>query len=114
MTETQESIESIKYGLCKAMSEKGISPSQFEDIIKHAGVFDIIKDLNPAKAIGPAFTIALGGGALAGIGTAALRHKIEHMGDGTEDSEMRRSRMKIEMYKKMISDLKSDQASLPA
>ena len=113
MNEKQESIDSIKYGLCKAMSEYGISPAQFEEIIsKKAFKLD---DFNPfTKVVSPAFTIALGGGALAGIGTAALRNKVEHMGNGTEDSDMRRSRMKIEMYKKMIADLKSDQAALPA
>jgi len=113
MNDKQESIDSIKYGLCKAISENGLSPSQFEELLNKKA-FDLSK-FNPLTGIvSPAFTIALGGGALAGIGTAALRSKVEHMGTGTEDSEMRRSRMKIEMYKKMIADLKADKSSLPA
>lgn len=113
MNETQESIDSIKYGLCKAMSECGISPSQFDELLSKKALFNL--KFNPVEdVLSPAFAVALGGGALAGIGTAALRHKVENMGEGTEDSDMRRSRMKIEMYKKMITDLKSDQAALPA
>jgi len=113
MNEQQEIIDSVKYGLCQFISENGLSPSQLEEILSKSA-FDL-KSLSPLPgAMGTAFTLALGGGALAGVGTAALRHKVENMGNGTEDSAMRKNRMKIEMYKKMIADLKTDQTALPA
>jgi len=112
MNEIQESTQSIKFGLCKAMSEFGLSPDETEQILKHAGLFGSFSPMD--SVISPAFTVALGGGALAGIGTAMLRSKVEHMGDKTEDESMRKDRMRIEMYKKMISDLKDDQSSMPA
>jgi hypothetical protein len=115
MNEMQESITSIKYGLCKAMSEYGISPSDFEEALSKTAFLDGLSKFNPFSGIiSPAFTIALGGGALAGVGSAVLRKKVEDIGKGTEDSEMRKTRMKIDMYKKMINDLKTDQTSLPA
>jgi len=108
MNDIQESTRSIKFGLCKAMSEFGVSPSETEQLLK-SGAFSPMDSV-----INPAFTVALGGGALAGIGTAMLRSKIENMGSKTEDEKMRKDRMRIEMYKKMISDLKDDQSSMPA
>jgi len=95
------------------MSEVGISPSKFEELLSK-NAFNL-SSLSPlSSGVGAAFTIGLGGGAIAGIGTAALRKKMEDMGKGTEDSEMRKNRMKVEMYKKMINDLKTDQSALPA
>jgi hypothetical protein len=111
----QDDITSIKYGLCKAMSEYGFSPSQLEELLSNKEAMDKValdpKKLNPLGILSPVFTIALGGGALAGVGTAALRHKIDQIGKGTEDRDMRKNRMRVEMYKKMISDLKNDIAA---
>jgi hypothetical protein len=110
MNTAQEAITSIKYGLCQAMSEYGFSPQDVETLLEK-NAFDI-KNLSPLGIMTPAFTLALGGGALAGVGTAALRHKADQIGQGTEDKEMKKSRMKVDMYKKMIADLQNDMATL--
>jgi hypothetical protein len=107
--ELQESTTSVKYGFCKAMSEFGFSPQETEDVLKKVAAPGALAALSVGKnVIGPALGIGVGLGALAGVGTAALRGKVDRMAEGTESKEMRESRMKVEFYKKMISDLKND------
>jgi len=101
---TEEKIKSIKYGLCKAMSESGLSPSEAESILSKSA-FDYTQLMTTPVAF------AIGAGALGGIGTAAARINIEHAIDNEEDSEVRKDKLRVKMYKKMIDDLKADMAA---
>jgi hypothetical protein len=107
--ERQEVATSVKHGFCKAMAESGLSPSETEDILKKTAVAGVFGGISAVKDIlTPMLVTGLGVGALAGVGTASLRSKLENMADGTEDESMRKSRMKVDFYKKMINDLKTE------
>ena len=112
--ELQEMATSIKYGFCQSMAEHGFSPSELETILQKeaSNPVGVFTGLSAAKNfISPLLMAGLGIGAVAGVGTAALRHKLDTMAEGTEDKKMREQRMKIDFYKKMIHDLKTDMAA---
>lgn len=104
---SEQVARSIKFGLCRAMSEHGLTPKQAEDILsKNAGVLDAVKDVGVAI---PLTTAAIGG--LLGVGTAEARHRFEQTLDNNDDPKMRQTKAKLEAYKRMIKDLKNNQVA---
>lgn len=107
----QQAFRSIKLGLCQAMSDFGLSPKEAEEILqKTAGLGDLVKGWIPSPIdLLKNWTLMMGaGGVAAGIGTAALRRKIERTAQGAESPEMRITSEKIKAYKKMIENLKEE------
>jgi len=114
MNTKEEEITSIKYGLCKAISECGLSPSSAENLLlqKSGSLAAILSGINGGSdLITKPVLIGMGVGGVGGIASAILRRKVENIADNTEDSEMRKKRMQIDMYKKMVQDLKSDMSA---
>lgn len=99
---TEQAFRSIKFGLCHAMSEFGLTPKNAEELLEKVAKVDPVDLLK-------SYTLLLGAtGVAAGLGTAALRHKIEQTGSNAETPEMRASNAKITAYKKMIENLKEE------
>jgi len=123
-----------KVHLCKWMADNGITPSELErhigdEIDKNANVItdylsapaDVVKRFIDAGTAGVSgakelATLALitsaGVGTLGGIGTAILRRNIENTQSKTESKEMRKSKMKLDAYRKMIHELETDRAAI--
>jgi len=121
--------EEIKHGLCVSMSYVGILPSELEAALnnttgeekKAEGVFSTVKSVvsSPAAMLSATkdhilslMGLGLAVGAAGGIGTAVARHKLETIANSSEDSEMRKKRMRVEAYSKMVNELKTDMASV--
>ena len=105
---SEQVARSIKFGLCRAMSEHGLTPKQAEDILsKNAFSWGAV-----ARDVGfaiPITTAAIGG--LLGVGTAEARHRFEQTLDNNDDPKMRQTKAKLEAYKRMIKDLKNNQVA---
>lgn len=129
--ELTKRAEEIKHGLCLAMSKVGMYPSELEHSLSYinnaekldkvGGIMGTIKDTVTApfslvsgakEQILGLMGLGLAIGAAGGVGTAVARHKLENIADSSEDEEMRKKRMRIEAYNKMINDLKTDMASV--
>jgi hypothetical protein len=107
-SESEQMARSIKLGLCRAMSEHGLKPKQAEEALKKlANPF-----LGALKNVGmavPITTAALG--AILGVGSAEARHQVEQTLENNDDPKMRQTKSKLEAYKRMIKDLKNNQAA---
>jgi hypothetical protein len=106
--ESEQMARSIKLGLCRAMSEHGLKPKQAEEALnKLANPFlGVLKNVGMAV---PITTAALG--AILGVGSAEARHQVEQTLENNDDSKMRQTKSKLEAYKRMIKDLKNNQAA---
>ncbi len=102
--ESTQMARSIKLGLCRAMSEAGLTPKQADELIseKYANAF---VDLGIKT---PAIISAILGGVI-GVSSAEARHRIEQTINNEEDPEIRQTKSKINAYKRMITDLKNNQ-----
>lgn len=138
--ELEKKAGEVKIELCKWMANNGVLPSTVEKRIgefieskEAAGEgspLGFLSRLNPLGLIGSAAGTAsdfvgsasdlatkallfgAGTGGVLGIGSAILRKDIEDSIDNSENSEMRKKRMKLEAYKKMIRELKTDAAAI--
>lgn len=99
---TEQTFRSIKFGLCKAMSEFGLSPKEAEEFLQKAAKID------PVEALKNWTLLLSAGGVAAGLGTAALRNKIESTAESSESPEMRLTNARIKAYKKMIENFKEE------
>jgi hypothetical protein len=106
--ESEQMARSIKLGLCRAMSEYGLNPKQAEEVLgKIANPF-----LGALKQVGMAIPITTAAlGAVLGIGSAEARHQFEQTLENNDDPKMRQTKAKLEAYKRMIKDLKSNQVA---
>lgn len=105
--ESEQAVRSIKLGLCRAISEHGLTPKQAEEILSQKLAFDFGKlVVEGGKGVGVLSALL---GALVGVGTAAARNKFEQTVDNNEDPEMRQTKSKIDAYTRMVKDLKSNQ-----
>lgn len=106
--ESEQIARSIKLGLCRAMSEHGLKPKQAEEVlVKIAN--PIIKALTGLGMAVPVLGLGLGG--VLGVGSAQARHQFEQTLENNDDPKMRQSKAKLEAYKRMIKDLKNNQAT---
>ena len=104
--ESEQMARSIKLGLCRAMSEHGRKPKQAEEVL--AKIANPI--LGAVKTVGMGIPIAgLAMGGLLGIGSAEARHQFEQTLQNNDDPKIRQTKAKLEAYKRMIKDLKSNQ-----
>lgn len=104
--ESEQMARSIKLGLCRAMSEHGLKPKQAEEVL--AKIANPI--LGAVKTVGMGIPIAgLAMGGLLGIGSAEARHQFEQTLQNNDDPKIRQTKAKLEAYKRMIKDLKSNQ-----
>jgi hypothetical protein len=104
--ESEQMARSIKLGLCRAMSEHGLKPKQAEKVL--AKIANPL--LGAVKTVGmgiPITGLAIGG--LLGIGSAEARHQFEQTIKNNDDPKIRQTKAKLEAYKRMIKDLKSNQ-----
>lgn len=96
-----QAFRSIKLGMCHAMSELGLSPEKAEEALSKIATWDDLL----AK-----YVLVLGAtGTAAGLGSAALRHRMEQTAARADSPEMRITDAKINAYKKMIANLKEDE-----
>jgi hypothetical protein len=106
--ESQQMARSIKLGMCRAMSEHGLTPKKAEEVLsKNASAI-----LGGLKQVGMAIPITAAAlGAVLGIGSAEARHQFEQTLENKDDPKMRQTKAKLETYKRMIKDLKNNQVS---
>jgi hypothetical protein len=100
---TLQSYRSVKFGVCKAFSELGLSPKNAEQLLEK--IANGIK-IDPVELIKQYSLFLVGTGAAAGVGTAMLRRKMDKSIAGTDTQEIRNTKAKVDAYKKMIQDIK--------
>ena len=81
----QQSYKSIKLGVCKALSEFGLSPGDAENFLQKLAFTGV--NVDPVDLLKTYTMYMIGGGAAAGLGTAWLRNKIEKTVDGTDTQD---------------------------
>jgi hypothetical protein len=109
----QEEMSALKLGFALALSEIGLTPSEFEQMVKVAegiSLNPVNGLLSTAEGLIGLTTMAAGGGALAGGYSGYLRHKVEKDMEGKGDPDLVSLHDKIRAYNELTRDLRRSNA----
>lgn len=105
----KHAMEALRMGFASGLSELGLLPSEFEEMLKSANFKEgTLGELfnKGVEGYGNAAALVIGAGALGGAYSGYARARLDQMIAGNDDPEAVALRKKTQAYQSMIADLK--------
>lgn len=101
----EDAMSALKLGFAHELSDAGILPSEFERMMKGAGIIDA-----GVGTLGQLAGLGMAGGALVGGYTGYLRHRAEKAVEGKNDPDLVKLNNSLKMYRELTQDLQRTNA----